>query len=436
MTRLLRARTPLALLLALAFVVSGCTGLRSADDYTVRAELSRSFNLFPGSPVKVLGVQVGQITDIEVPDGAEHVEVVMRLAGDVEVPADTSAIVVPASLLGERYVQLAAHSEGELLADGATIPLERTEVPFEFDEVMRGLEDFVSGLDGPEVGRFVANLAETLEGQGDQLGRTIDSAGEAIGVLRDNDEELVELASQLADLNATLGSRDAELAQLLQDFDLVAASLVDDRTDIDQALSGLVRVTDELGQLLATNRVRLEDDIEVLTRVGRTAQRNLDNVSTAILSSAELFRHAERIIDRERGFLPLQDQLFALAPVITEGVVFRISGLCLQAGLPEDLCALDAIEGLLGGLICTPPLFPCPGDGSATPFEEALLNLTLAEPELGEVVLEQMAREDDPPDPDGDEPDLEELPDDEVEDDGEERPGVLDGLGGLLGGGR
>ena len=436
-------RAPLVLLLALALLATGCSGLRASSDYTVSAELSRSFNLFPGSPVKVLGVNVGTITDIEVPEGAQHVEVIMRISGDVDVPVDTSAIVIPASLLGERYVQLGAYTEGSRLEDGAVIPMDRTEVPFEFDEVLQGLEDFVSGLDGPEVGRFVANLADTIEGQGDQLGRTIDGAADAIGVLRDNDEELVELASQLADLNATLGSRDQELAALLQDFDLVAESLVNDRGDIDAALQGLVRVTGELGGLLEVNRGRLEDDIEVLTRVGRTAQRNLDNVSTAILSSAELFRHAERIIDRERGFLPLQDQLFALVPVVTEGIIFRIQGTCLQLGLPEDLCGLEAIEGLLGGVICLPPLLPCPPELDAIELQEALLNLTVAEPELGEAVIEQMA-EGANGEPPADEPPTDEPPAPDAtpdpsptEDEEADAPsgGLLDGLGGLLGGG-
>jgi phospholipid/cholesterol/gamma-HCH transport system substrate-binding protein len=423
-----------ALLLALALVASGCGMFGSAGAYTVRAELTRSFNLFPGSPVKVLGVDVGQVTDIVVPEGAETVEVIMRIRGDVDVPADTSATVVPASLLGERYVQLEPDTGGPRVEDDTLIPVARTQVPFEFDEVLTGLEDFVGGLEGPEVARFVTNLAETLDGQGEQLGRTIDSASEAIGVLRDNDDELIALASRLADLNQTLSSRDQELAALLQDFDTVAASLVADRGDIDGALTGLVRVTSELDGMLQVNRERLEDDIEVLTRVGRTVERNLDNVSTAVLYSAELFRHAERVIDRERAYLPLQDQLFALAEPLTEGIVFRIQGLCLQAGLPADTCEIELLADLLGGVVCAAPIVPCrPGDDTI-PIEEALLNLATRDPDLGEVVVEQMVEnrqaEPDRPGPADEAPGAPEAPGAESE-----GHGLLDGVSGLLGGG-
>jgi phospholipid/cholesterol/gamma-HCH transport system substrate-binding protein len=436
MTTITRHLRILATLVVLGLVSSGCGVFGNGGSYEVRAELTRSFNLFPGSPVKVLGVNVGQITDIVVPDGARHVEVIMDIQGDVDIPEDTAAIVMPASLLGERYVQLAAYTDGPALADGAVIPVDRTIVPFEFDEVMTGLENFVGGLEGDEVGRFMSNLAETLDGQGAQLGRTIDSAGEAIGVLRDNDDELIALASRLADLNETLSSRDQELARLLQDFDLVAASLVGDRGDIDAALTGLVRVTSELDGLLQTNRARLEGDIEVLTRVGRTVQRNLDNVSDAVLYSAELFRHAERVIDRERAYLPLQNQTMALGEPLTESIIFRLQGLCLQAGLDDGSCELELLADLLGGVVCASPIFPCPPDGDAVPLEEALLNLVTNGPEgLGDAVLGQMTENrqeqaDAEPQP---EPESEPRPEPSPSAPEEDEPSTLDRVTGLFG---
>jgi virulence factor Mce-like protein len=426
-----RLRT-LTALLVVALLASGCGVFGNSGTYEVRAELTRSFNLFPGSPVKVLGVNVGQIADIVVPDGARNVEVIMRIDADVDIPEDTTAIVLPASLLGERYVQLGAYDGGPSLADGALIPVERSQVPFEFDEVMSGLENFVGGLESDEVGRLVANLAETLDGQGAQLGRTIDSTTEAIGVLRNNDEELVALASRLADLNETLSSRDQELARLLQDFDLVAASLVGDRDDIDAALTGLVRVTAELDGLLTVNRARLEDDIEVLTRVGRTVERNLGNVSDAILYSAELFRHAERVIDRERAFLPLQNQTGELADALTESIIFRIQGICLGAGLDDGLCELDLLLDLLGGEVCIAPLFPCPEGGDAIPLEEALFNLVTEGPEeLGEAVLDQLAENEEEPEA-SQEPSEPSVPT-PTPPDQEQDGGLIDGLSGLFG---
>jgi virulence factor Mce-like protein len=426
-----------SLLLAVALLATGCGLLPGNGTYEVAAELSRSYNLFPGSPVRVLGVDVGRIVDLEVEPGRSAVTVRMRIDDDVALPADASAVVVPESLLGERYVQLPPYTGGERLEAGATIPLDRTSVPFEFDEVLESLNEFVGGLDGPEVGRFVDNLAAALDGQGEQLGRTIDAAHEAIGVLKNNDEELVALAARLADLNAALGTRDQELARIIRDFDIVARSLVDDAGDLDAALRGVVTLTSELDGLLRENADRLTSDIEVLTRVGRTAQRNLDNLSMTVLGSAELFRHAERVVDRERNMLPLQNQTLLLVPALTESIVFRLQGLCLGAGLDEDQCALELIEGLLGGLVCAPPMIHCV-EGETVPVEEAIVNLLTEGPEeLSAAILEGLTRNREANRAEADaEVRDDDVAEDEAEAEDEERGGLLDGVGRLFGGGR
>jgi phospholipid/cholesterol/gamma-HCH transport system substrate-binding protein len=426
------------LLLVLTLLASGCGLLPGNGTYEVAAELSRSYNLFPGSPVRILGVDVGRIVDLDVEPGRATVQVRMRIDGDVDLPADADAIVVPESLLGERYVQLPAYTGGPRLEAGTVIPVDRTSVPYEFDEVLEGLNDFVGGLDGPEVGRFVDNLAEVLDGQGEQLGRTIDGAHEAIGVLKNNDDELVALASRLADLNATLGTRDQQLARIIQDFDTLARSLVDDAGDLDAALRGVVSLTSELDGLLAEHADRLGSDIEVLTRVGRTAQRNLDNLSLAVLGSAELFRHAERVVQRDRNMLPLQNQTGNLAEALTDSLVNRLQGLCLGAGLGDDECTLDLLEGLLGGEVCAPPVVPC--EGASIPVEEALVNLLSdGSQELRAAILEALTRnaeaarereaeqrEEEPTEPTPE-------PEDEAE---AEDGGLFDGVGGLFGRGQ
>ena len=68
MTSLLRSRVvaPIALLLTLALSTTACGVFGGDGSYEVRAEFARTYNLFPGSPVRVLGVEVGKITDLHV----------------------------------------------------------------------------------------------------------------------------------------------------------------------------------------------------------------------------------------------------------------------------------------------------------------------------------------------------------------------------------
>jgi phospholipid/cholesterol/gamma-HCH transport system substrate-binding protein len=417
-------------LLVLALAATGCSVFGGGPHYEVQAQFPATFNLFPGSPVKVLGLQVGKVAEVDITPDSDLVTVTMIVDRNTDLPAEVGAIVVPESLLGERYVQFQPpYTGGDKLQAGALIPVDRTVIPAEFDEVLEGLNRFVGGIDEDSVGRLFANLAETLDGQGEEFGRTIDAAEAALAVLRDNDDDLIQLASRLADLNVTLATRDRQIGKVIQDFAALSRSLADDRVDIDRALTGLLQLSDELARLLETHREDLETDLGTLTRVGRTAQRNLDQVSLLVLSSAELYRHADRVIERDKNFLPLLNHFSELPNEIHRTVAARLERLCNEAGL-GDLC--DEVLDNLGTIIeqlCIPGLLLCaeePGAdaGAGLTLDQALEEIIqIAPPELGQEIVDQNRESDT-----GLADSLQEVLDRVL--------GGSAGLGGALGGGR
>lgn len=392
-----RSTRRLTVLLALlAMLASACSVLGSSDGYAIEAEFARTYNLFPGSPVRVLGVEVGKVTDIQTSPGSKTVTVSLHIDDEVQLPQDARAVIVPAALLGERYVQIdPPYTGGPTLSPDARISIANTIVPSEFDEILESLNNFVGDLDKGEVARLVDNLAGTLDGNGEALGQTIDAARGAIGVLQDNDDQLIALASRLSDLNETIGSRDAELRRLISDFDTVMTSLSNDRGNIDAALSGLVRVSDQLATLLEEHRPDLQDDIETLTRVGRTAQRNLDQISLSILSQAELFRHATRVINRDKNWLPLVDHAEELGNSIADAVARRLIGVCLRAGIDPSQCEQLGSGGLVPTSVCLPPIVACPtepSDDETLTIAETLRRVIEESPEMAEALREDAAR--------------------------------------------
>lgn len=395
-------RTPARLTLVvavLAVLATACASFSPASGRDIQAEFTRTYNLFPGSPVRVLGVNVGVVSEVATQPSDEVVTVTLRINDDIELPADVRAVIVPAALLGERYVQLdPPYTGGPTLAAGSTISVERTVVPSEFDEVLESLNNFVGQVDDTELARFVDNLAGTLAGNGEALGATIDAARGAIDVLRENDDALLALVSRLSDLNETLGTRDRALGRLIEDFNLVMTSLADDRTDIDAALSGLVTVSNKLAILLEEHRPDLQADIETLTRVGRTAQRNLEQISLSVLSQAELFRHATRVVNTQKNWLPLVDHAGELADQIAEAVGRRLVGICLRAGLPPAQCEQLNAGAFVPTGLCLPPIIQCPtttepGEREMLTIGETLRQVIREVPALEEALRrESMAR--------------------------------------------
>lgn len=400
------SRRLVPLLLAAALLV-GCDLFGGGGTYMVAAEFDRSFNLFVGSEVRVLGVQVGEVQDIDFGSNDRWVTVQMSVREDVALPTDVTARIVQGALLGERFVQLdPPHTDGARLEAGATIPRDRTGVPAEFDEILSSLNSFLEDLPPEEVARVVRNTARVMDGRGEQLGRTVDDVAVAVEVLRDVDDDVVALASRLADLNETLATRDDEIGRMIEDWNAFLAELAAERDRIDAALEGVAELSAELGDLLAVHREDLTADIRTLTRVGRTANRNIDELDLLLLGQSELYRHAERVFDFEKNWLPLVNHSEGLEQVMADRLANRLSRVCQELDLDE--CADPGFwEGGLPEQICVAPIAGCPGDLEAlggqpvddgdgvepTPLSDALRTAIELVPELPDALEERREQE-------------------------------------------
>src|SRR5258707_3442218 len=81
-----------------------------ARKYTLKATMKDVNGLKPGAPVRVGGVEVGTVTNVEFAKGSGEVEVDMRLDGRVQdrVTDKSQASLGPLGLLGEKAVDITA----------------------------------------------------------------------------------------------------------------------------------------------------------------------------------------------------------------------------------------------------------------------------------------------------------------------------------------
>ena len=199
-----RARLLLLPLLGLLALPACSVMDRGAGTYEVDAEFTRAIGVYPGSPVRQLGIEVGRITEVE--NDGDEVRVSMQIEDDAELPADAYAVIVPVTALGERYVQLGpVYDSGPTLEDGDTIPTDRTQVPFEVDELLQGLQDYLGAIDPQNATDLVTNLAQIVDGQGAEINDLIGTASDTLGVLADKGDEIGTIVDSLSELSRTLG---------------------------------------------------------------------------------------------------------------------------------------------------------------------------------------------------------------------------------------
>lgn len=114
---------------------------------TVVAYFPQALALYPGDKVQIMGVRVGAIDKIE-PEG-DTMRVTMHYQNKYKVPEDATASILNPSLVASRTIQLSpAYTGGPVMKNNAVIPIERTQVPVEWDDLRNQITDIVSQL-GP-----------------------------------------------------------------------------------------------------------------------------------------------------------------------------------------------------------------------------------------------------------------------------------------------
>ncbi|MGW5679081.1 MCE family protein [Streptomyces sp. NPDC003860] len=232
------AATALAVALALTGCSSGMPQLAGIEDlplpggadlgsdpYRITAEFDDVLSLVPQSAVKVNDVAVGRVTDISLTPGAWSARVTMRVNGDVKLPADAVAHIEQSSLLGEKYVQLApppaakeAPATTAALADGATIPIARTNRNPEVEEVLGALSLLLNGGGIAQIKNIATELNKALGGREPQVASLLKRMDTLVTSLDGNKENITAALDGLNRLSATLATRKRDVGRLLTDL--------------------------------------------------------------------------------------------------------------------------------------------------------------------------------------------------------------------------
>lgn len=97
----------------------GNVRLLSDSRTTLVARFSSIGDLRKSAPVRIAGVNVGQVGAIQLTDYVARIE--LRIDADVKIPSDTIASIRTSGLLGESFVSLSPGGSERMLRDGDAI---------------------------------------------------------------------------------------------------------------------------------------------------------------------------------------------------------------------------------------------------------------------------------------------------------------------------
>jgi phospholipid/cholesterol/gamma-HCH transport system substrate-binding protein len=260
-----------ALLVVAALALSGC-GYDSLQEvplpggaplgpepYTVTAQFTDVVDLVANGSVRVNDVPVGVIRTVELAPDGWTAQVTVEVNGAVILPANSIARLRQTSLLGEKFVELMPPPDEApqgRLATGAIIPVDRTDVGAQVEEVLGALSLLLNGGGVEKIQTISRELNNAMSG---------------------NEPQLRALLSNLDSLVGTLDRQKADIVRAIDSLERLTRTLVDQRARIANVIDNLAPGLDVLNQqrgLLVQTLQALERLSVVGTDVIRNSQAN------------------------------------------------------------------------------------------------------------------------------------------------------------------
>jgi phospholipid/cholesterol/gamma-HCH transport system substrate-binding protein len=289
-----RSRNPIPIgLIGLVVIGLMLTAAMFSDDLPIigggtsySAEFSEAAGIQADDEVRIAGVKVGKVSDVEL-DG-DKVVVTFKVK-DAWVGDRTSAAIKIKTVLGQKY--LALEPDGtDVLDPSQRIPRERTAAPYDVLEAFRGLAETVNEVDTEQLAESFEVISQTFANTPDEVQGALNGLQSLSKTVSSRDAELARLLSNTQQISQTLADRDAEVVKLLEDGNLLLAEINNRREAISALLQGTITLSRELTGLVNDNSAQLGPVLASLDKLTTMLQRNQDALGQGIQNMAPFIR--------------------------------------------------------------------------------------------------------------------------------------------------
>ncbi|MGW1744245.1 MCE family protein [Streptomyces sp. NPDC002092] len=218
----------------------------AADDghaYHVTVDFRDVLDLVPQSAVKVDDVTVGAVEKVEL-DGW-HARVRLRVADSVKLPANAVAELRQTSLLGEKYVALAAPTGTApvgRLRDGDRIPLSRSGRNPEVEEVLSALSALLNGGGVAQLKTITVELNKALDGRENRVRSLLKELNTFVGGLDKQKADIIRAIKAVDRLAGRLGKEKKTIAEAVDTMPPALKVLADQRRNLTKMLTALSKL--------------------------------------------------------------------------------------------------------------------------------------------------------------------------------------------------
>jgi phospholipid/cholesterol/gamma-HCH transport system substrate-binding protein len=249
------------------------------DTTTYHAIFANASQLQPGDDVRVAGVSVGQVDDVEISDRT-RAKVTFSVTDDLPLTTTSGASIRYLNLVGNRYMALTRGSgDGAVLEEGATIPLSRTDPALDLTVLFDGFKPLFAALSPAEVNQLSMNIVRTLQGESGTVQSLLAHTASLTNHVADRDELIGQVVTNLNRTLGTVTERRRQVEELVDQMQRWVSGLSAERRTIGAALGNIESLTTATADLLRQGRPYIRSDVHqlriLLDRLARPENQRL-----------------------------------------------------------------------------------------------------------------------------------------------------------------
>ncbi len=235
-----------------------------------------------GDDVRIAGVKVGSVDNIEVKDRTRAL-VTFTVEEGTELNESTHAAIRYRNLVGQRYISLTQDvGDAAAIDEGDTIPVEQTSPALDLTVLFNGFKPLFQALSPDDVNKLSYEVVQVFQGEGGTLESLLGHTASITQTLADRDQVIGDLIDNLDYVLDHVADRDDQLSNLITSFRTLVGGLKDDREAILTSLDGISELSVQTAELIKGIRPSFVEDVKQLRRFAGNVDRNKAELDRAL----------------------------------------------------------------------------------------------------------------------------------------------------------
>jgi len=311
-----------------------------SDKITVSAQLAKAGDaLEQGDIVTYRNVIIGEVTESTGnADGSAVAKLKIDPHDAARIPANVTAVAVPASLFGNTKIELLppAKESGEFLHDKSVIAADTSPTAASLQTALQNAYELLTSVHPAELDAALSALATALEGQGQHVNTLIAKADDFLSRLAPHMPKLDDVITSLATVTDHLARNAPQLLDSLANTLVLAKGILADKNVVRSLLDVAPVATDNARKLFNPS----------------TVNNAVTVIRNEVPVSAALAEHPDALLQTILGFKVFAD---TFNETLASGPYLKANLLLTSADFTQLLPAAAGKPGNVFHAIVNPP---------------------------------------------------------------------------------